>query len=77
MSICAAIATILTFIVFFIDIALFGIVKERFHRQGIPAQYGNANWLTVGALGALLSGFCLGICGVFGDYRYSYRTYKV
>ena len=69
MSLCAALAAILTFAAFIIDMVLFGTVRKRFRDQGIPAQYGNANWLTIGALASLLLAFCLGICGVMHRHR--------
>lgn len=69
MTIFASLATIVTLVAWVIDMALFGIAKNKYKDQGTPAQYGNANWLTLGALVALLLGFCVGICGVFGRYR--------
>jgi hypothetical protein len=69
MTLLAALATFLTFIVFIIDMVLFGIARNRLRGQGLVAQYGNANWLTLGAFLALLLGFCTGACGVFGRYR--------
>lgn len=74
MSLTAAIATLVTLIAWVVDMVLWGIVRERIRRDGPPgstAQYGNATWLTLGALVALMIGFCastLGSCG-----RYSRR----
>jgi Na+-translocating ferredoxin:NAD+ oxidoreductase RnfA subunit len=64
MTISAALATTLTFIVFILDMVLFATVRKRFRKQDVSAQFGNANWLTVGALGALLLAFGLAICTV-------------
>lgn len=75
MTLLSGIAGLLTLVVWVIDMALFGIVARRYRSQGIPAQYGNANWLTVGALVALILGFCASACGVFGRYRRRKDTY--
>ena len=69
MTVFASLATIVTLVAWVIDMALFGIARHRYRDAGVPANYGNANWLTLGALVALLLGFCLGACGVFGRYR--------
>lgn len=69
MAVLSALATILTLLIFVIDMALFGVARNRFRHQGISAQYGNANWLTLGALIALLLGFCTSAIGIFGTYR--------
>jgi hypothetical protein len=63
-----AIATLLTFIAFVVDMALFGVARNHFRQQGAFAQYGNANWLTLAALVALGLGFCSVTCGVFRSY---------
>jgi len=75
MSLSAALAMLLTLIVWVIDMTLWGIARNRIRDDGpagSTAQYGNANWLTLGALIALLLGVCaasLGSCG-----RYSRRS---
>ncbi|KAF9448209.1 pali-domain-containing protein [Macrolepiota fuliginosa MF-IS2] len=68
MALVAGLATLATFVAWVIDMILFGIARQRFREAGQPAQYGNANWLTLGALIALLLGFCASACGVFGRY---------
>jgi len=74
MSLIAALAAMLTLIIWIIDMVLWGIARNRIRHDGpdgATAQYGNANWLTLGALIALMLGFCaagLGSCG-----RYSRR----
>jgi len=65
----AWIATVITFVIWVYDMTLFGIVRGRFRRRAIPAQYGNANWLVLGALVALLLAACTGICGMFGRHH--------
>ncbi|KAF8070005.1 actin cortical patch SUR7/pH-response regulator pali [Lyophyllum atratum] len=69
MTLLSGLAMIVTLVAFVIDMVLFGIVRNRLRNADIPAQYGNANWLTLGALIALLLGFCASACGVFGRYR--------
>ena len=72
MTLLSGLALLATFIVrvFIIDMILFGIARQRYRNAGniLVAQYGNANWLTLGALVALLLGFCASACGVFGRY---------
>jgi len=77
MAIAASLAAIATLVVWVIDMVLFGITRNRLRDQGYPAQYGNANWLTLGALLALMIGFCTSICGVFGHYGRNRRNAKV
>jgi len=69
MTLLSGLATLVTLVIFIIDLALFGIIRHRYRDQNIPAQYGNANWLVLGALVALLLGFCASVCGSFGRYR--------
>ena len=69
MALLAALATLCTLIVWVISMVLFGIARQHVRDHGGQAQYGNANWLGVGALAALLIGFCASFCGVFGHYR--------
>ncbi|GLB45086.1 hypothetical protein LshimejAT787_1901640 [Lyophyllum shimeji] len=64
MSLLSGLAAIVTLVIFVIDMALFGIARHRFREAGTPAQYGNANWLTVGALAALLLGFYNATVGI-------------
>jgi len=69
MTLMSGLALLTTFIIFVIDMILFGIARERYRADGTFAQYGNANWLTLGAFVALLLGFCTSACGIFGHYR--------
>jgi hypothetical protein len=75
MSLFSGLAAVLTLVVWIIDMVLFGIVRSRYRDGGVTAQYGNANWLTLGALVALVIGFCASTCGVFGRYRRRKETY--
>ncbi|ESK96820.1 hypothetical protein Moror_6616 [Moniliophthora roreri MCA 2997] len=69
MTLLSGLAAIVTLVVWVIDMVLFGIARNRIRDNNIPAQYGNANWLVLGALVALLLGFCSSACGIFGSYR--------
>ncbi|TDL21552.1 pali-domain-containing protein [Rickenella mellea] len=70
MSVAASLAFLITLIIWVIDMIMFGIAKNRYNGNGgHAAQYGNANWLTLGALIALALGFCAGTIGSFGSYR--------
>ena len=69
MTLLSGLALLTTFVVFIIDMILFGIARQRYRNAGQIAQYGNANWLTLGALVALLLGFFTSVCGSFGRYN--------
>jgi hypothetical protein len=69
MALASALAMLCTLIAWVIDMVLFGIARDQFRDNGIPADFGNATWMTLGALVALLAGFCTSACGVFGSYR--------
>jgi hypothetical protein len=69
MTLLAVLALLTTFVAWVIDMTLFGIGRQRYRNTGVKAQYGNANWLTLGALVALVLALCTSACGVFGQYR--------
>ncbi|KAJ7132776.1 pali-domain-containing protein [Mycena crocata] len=69
MVLLAALATVVCLLVFILDLALFGIARNNFRAQGIPSQYGNACWLTLAALVAILLGFSTAACTVFARYK--------
>jgi len=71
MSLLSALATVCTLIAWCISMALFGIARNHVRDDvpGATAQYGNANWIALGGLAALLIGFCTAACGVCGHYR--------
>jgi len=71
MTLLSGLAALVTLVIFVIDMVLFGIVRHKYREEGVAANYGNANWLTLGALVALLVGFCAAACGSFGRYRKS------
>ncbi|KAJ7703225.1 pali-domain-containing protein, partial [Mycena rosella] len=75
MVLLAALATVVCLLAFIIDMVLFGIARNTFRSQGIiPSQYGNACWLTLAALVALLLGFSAAACGVFARYKKRNKT---
>ncbi|KAG5643449.1 hypothetical protein DXG03_000922 [Asterophora parasitica] len=75
MALLSGLAAVVTLAAFAVDMALFGITRNRIRDAGQPASYGIANWLTLGALVALLLGFCASACGVFGRYKRRKDTY--
>ncbi|KAH7888815.1 hypothetical protein F5I97DRAFT_1855748 [Phlebopus sp. FC_14] len=69
MSLCAALSMLCTLVAWVVSTALFGTVRNRLIDDGISASWGNANWIGLGALVALLLAFCTAACGVFGHYK--------
>lgn len=68
MSLTAFLAMITTAVAFAIDMALWVIIRNRVRDRGYDAELGNANWLTVGALAALILGTCTAACGSCGRF---------
>jgi hypothetical protein len=52
----AAGVLIFTLWVFVLDMVLFGIARNEFRKLGWSSEYGNAVWLTLGALCTLVLG---------------------
>lgn len=75
MTLTAALALLCTLIAWVISMAIFGIERSKLKDNGFDATWGNANWIGLGALVALLLGFCTAACGVFGNYRRTRRLY--
>ncbi|KIK97098.1 hypothetical protein PAXRUDRAFT_825266 [Paxillus rubicundulus Ve08.2h10] len=69
MSLTVALSTLCTLVAWVVSTSLFVIVKDKLIDEGIPASLGNANWIALGALFALLLGCCTATCGVCGNYR--------
>ena len=69
MALSSTLAALVTFVAFILDIALFSVARHEFRKFDVSSQYGNAMWMTLGALVALLLCFCTAGCGVFGSYR--------
>jgi len=70
MTITSSLAFLVIAIAFSVDMILWNIVRTRFKNDGGTATLSNANWLTVGALIALILGSCAAGCGSFGRYKY-------
>jgi hypothetical protein len=76
MALSSSLAALITLVAFVLDVALFSIARHEFHKLGWSSVYGNAIWLTLGALVALTLGFCTSAMGIFGSYRRRrYDTY--
>jgi len=69
MSLCAALALLVTLVAWIIDLVMFGIARDEIRSHGGSAQYGIANWFAIAAWVSLCIGFCAGICGSLGRYR--------
>ncbi|KAH9057335.1 pali-domain-containing protein [Lactarius vividus] len=70
MTLSSSLAALITLVAFVLDMVLFSIARHEFRKLGWSSQYGNAIWLTLGALVALLLAFCTAGCGIFGSYRH-------
>ncbi|GBE81214.1 pali-domain-containing protein [Sparassis latifolia] len=68
MTLLSAVAFLVTLIAWVVEMVLFGVARNHVRDAGNYAQYGNANWLVLGALLALLLGFFASLCGSFGRY---------
>lgn len=75
MSLVSALAFLATLLAFILDMIIWSIAKHELRNNGQKAEYGNANWLTLGALVALFIGFFTGACGILGSYRKRRATY--
>ena len=69
MSLVSALAMLVTLVAWVIEMVLFGIARQRTRDRGIDADWGNANWLVLGALVSLFIGWVLATCGICGNYR--------
>ncbi|KAH9942285.1 pali-domain-containing protein [Epithele typhae] len=68
MTLVSALAFLDVLVAWVIEMALFGTARHDMRSRGINAQWGNANWLVLGALVALFVGFFFSLCGSFGHY---------
>ena len=69
MSLVSALALLVTLVAWVLEMVLFGVARDHARDRGIDATFGNANWLVLGALVALIVGFISATCGIFGSYR--------
>jgi len=68
MTLTSGVAFLLTLIAWIVDMSLFGLARNRY-RDFMTAQYGNAIWMTMGALISLFLASIFACCGVLGNYR--------
>lgn len=69
MTLVSALAFLATLVAWVIEMVLFGVARSHIRGRGDIANYGNANWLVLGAFVALFFAFFASACGVFGSYR--------
>lgn len=69
MTLLSGLAFIINLVAWVLEMALFGIARHHIRDHGDSAQYGNANWLVLGALVSLFLAFFASACGIFGSYR--------
>ena len=69
MTLVSALAFLTTLVVWIIEMVLFGVARDHIRGRGDIANYGNANWLVLGAFVSLLFAFLVSACGIFGSYR--------
>ncbi|KDQ07042.1 hypothetical protein BOTBODRAFT_192638 [Botryobasidium botryosum FD-172 SS1] len=77
MTLASALACLAALVAFIIDMTLFGVARSRIRDAAPPgttAQYGNANWLVLGAFIALLLSVCAGACGSCGRFSGARRN---
>lgn len=79
MTLTASLAMLVTVVAFAIDMILFNIIRSRIRSDasGNTASLGNAIWMTLGALVALVLGTCAAGCGSFGRYRHRRRSERM
>ncbi|ODO07685.1 hypothetical protein I350_03256 [Cryptococcus amylolentus CBS 6273] len=68
MALSALFGLLITIAAFVLDMVFWSLVKHKIHDAGYSASYGNANWLTAGALVAFALSFCTSLCGAFGRF---------
>lgn len=69
MTLVSALATLVTLVGWVIGMVVFGVARSHIRDRGGSADYGNANWLVLGAFISLLFAFFASACGIFGSYR--------
>ena len=69
MTLVSALALLVTLVAWVIEMVLFGVARDHVRDRGLSANFGNANWLVLGALVSLILGFIFATCGIFGSYR--------
>jgi len=73
MTLVSALALLVTLVAWVIEMVLFGVARDHVRDRGDSANFGNANWLVLGAFVSLIIAFFASACGIFGSYRSSRR----
>lgn len=68
MGLLAILGSIVGLVIFVIDMVLWNVLKNRLHNNNYEAKLGNANWLTLGGVVALLLAACTSMCGACGRF---------
>lgn len=68
MGLLAILGSIVGLVIFVIDMVLWNVLKNRLHNNNYEAKLGNANWLTLGGVVALLLATCTSMCGACGRF---------
>ncbi|KAK7692654.1 hypothetical protein QCA50_004287 [Cerrena zonata] len=69
MTLVSALALLTTLVAWVIEMVLFGVARDHIRGNGFSAEFGNANWIVLGALVSLIIAFFTSACGIFGSYR--------
>ncbi|EMD37503.1 hypothetical protein CERSUDRAFT_83243 [Gelatoporia subvermispora B] len=68
MTLLSALAFLVCLVAWVDEMVLFGIARHHVRERGGSANWGNANWLVLGALVSLFIAFFASLCGSFGPY---------
>lgn len=68
MGLAAVLGSIVGLLIFVIDMVLWNVLKNRLHNNNYEAKLGNANWLTLGGVVALMLAACTSMCGACGRF---------
>lgn len=69
MTLISALAMLVTLVAWVLEMVLFGVARHHVRDHGDSANFGNANWLVLGAFLSLIFAFFGSACGIFGSYR--------
>ena len=75
MTLTSALALLTTIAVWVIEMVLFGVARDHIRDRGFSADYGNANWLVLGALVSLILSFFTSACAILASYRKTRTVY--
>ncbi|KAF8609970.1 pali-domain-containing protein [Ceratobasidium sp. AG-I] len=69
MSVMAGLAMLCTFVALVTDLVMWSLPRSKLRALGVEADYGNANWIVLGAFGALIVGFCTSVAASCARHR--------